>query len=165
MVTLWVGDGPGYKLFTAPTWTLLTTNLINIVVHMMLNTGSHGLVWGKEKKVNSSFMKESQFWAQPLRIISIWIKRERDWEMVVQTACTLAVTVHKPVKKHCSWKPLLLPLTATWPLVHAQGLVSSPANASNNNKNSCGYEDSVKWCIESSYFDAFEGLSGYELLL
>lgn len=90
------------------------------------------------------------------------MKRERDLKMAVQTAWSLTATMHKGTEE-----ALLLgtPLPAAWTLEHAQGLVSSPVNASNNNKISCGYEDSVKWCIESSYSDAFEGLSGYELLL
>lgn len=165
MVTLWVGDAPG--LLAESTWALLITN--SNKDHSTYDV-KYSFTWlgirVKKKKRKLILSYEGSFlWAQPLRIIIIWIKRERDWGMAVQTAWTLAAIVRKPLKKHCSRETLLLPLPVTWPLEHAQGSVSSPVSAGNNNKLSCGSEGSVKWCRESSYFDAFEGLSGSELLL
>lgn len=164
MVTLWVGDAPG--LLAESTWALLITN--SNKDHSTYDV-KYSFTWlgirVKKEKVNSVLWRQFSLRAQPLRIIIIWIKRERDWGMAVQTAWTLAAIVHKLLKKQCSWETLLLPLPVMWPLEHAQGSVSSPVSAGNNNKLSCGSEDSVKWCRESSYFGAFEGLSGSELLL
>lgn len=164
MVTLWVGDAPG--LLAESTWALLITNSNrdHSAYDVKYSFTWLGIRVKKKRKLILSY-EGSFLWAQPLRIIIIWIKRERDWGMAVQTAWTLAAIVHKLLKQQCSRETLLLPLPVMWPLEHAQGSVSSPVSAGNNNKLSCGSEDSVKWCRESSYFGAFEGLSGSELLL